>query len=295
MYIDTHAHLNFEAFKDDWQKLVIKAKKNGVKKIIVVGTDLISSKRAVRLAEETEGLFATVGFHPHHCKGLTDKDKVLEEIKKLSKHKKVVAIGECGLDYHEYRKTKHKKTQITNEQKNLQKQVFGQQIQLAKSLGLPLVIHNREAQKEILDVIDHFSKNDGKYPKGVFHCIAGSVKYLEKVLEKGFFIGVDGNVTYNLEVQVLVKELPLERLLIETDSPFLIPEPLRSQRKVPNRLSLKLQTAGGSEPRLRNQPVNVTIVAEYIAKLKNVSLDKVKASSTKNAEALFSLKARPRR
>ena len=137
-----------------------------------------------------------------------------------------------------------------------------------------MVIHNRKAQKEILDVIDHFCRIDGKYPKGVFHCISGGVKYLRKVLEKGFYIGVDGNVTYSDEVKNLVKEIPLDRLLIETDSPFLLPEPLRSASR-------------SSRDKLRNEPVNVKIVAESVSEIKKINIEKVKDLSIKNAEALF--------
>ena len=268
MYIDTHTHLNLKAFKDDWKEVVAASKKAGVGKILVVGTELESSEKAVKMAEKNEGLFAVVGFHPHHCKGLDVLGEMIEELEKLTESKKVVAIGECGLDYHVYRNTKYENTKITEEQKRLQKQVFGKQIQLAKKLDLPLVIHNREAQKDILDVIDHFCKNDGEYPKGVFHCMSGSVKFLRQVLDKGFFVGIDGNVTYSGEVEALAREVPLERLLIETDSPWLTPAPYRG---------------------LRNSPVNVKIVADSIARIKNVNVERVRASTAKNAEALFNL------
>ena len=274
MYIDTHAHLNFEAFDNDWQEVVKKARADEVEKIIIPGSDLETSKRAVEIAEKTEGLYAAVGFHPHHCKGSVDVEEIIRKVKKMAKSKKVVAIGECGLDYHVYQKTKYASTALSTSQKNLQKKVFGKQIQLAKSLNLPMVIHNREAQKEILDVIDHFCRIDGKYPKGVFHCISGGVKYLRKVLEKGFYIGVDGNVTYSDEVKNLVKEIPLDRLLIETDSPFLLPEPLRSASR-------------SSRDKLRNEPVNVKIVAESVSEIKKINIEKVKDLSIKNAEALF--------
>jgi len=273
MYIDTHAHLNFEAFKDDWQEVVRKAQVDGVKKIIIPGSDLETSKRSVEIADKTEGLYAAVGFHPHHCKELRDFNKVIDRLEQLANNKKVVAIGECGLDYHVYQKTKYASTALSTSQKNLQKKVFGKQIQLAKSLNLPMVIHNREAQKDILDVMDHFCKSDGKYPRGVFHCISGGVKYLKKVLEKGFYIGVDGNVTYSDEVKALVKEAPLDRLLIETDSPYLLPEPLR------NNLT----------DRLRNQPTNVKIVAESVSEIKKINIEKVENQTTKNANELFNI------
>jgi len=261
MLIDTHTHLNFKAFEKDWPEVVERAKKAGVGKMMVVGTDLESSGRAAEMAEKTEGLYATVGIHPVHCQSVVSITRGAARLKKLGKSKKVVGIGECGLDYFR-----------GSEDKDLQKRAFGMQIQLAKELGLPMVIHNRKAGEEVLDSLDHFCKSDGKYPKGVFHCISGSKKYLDRGLEMGFYVGVDGNVTYSKEVQRLAKLVPLDRLVLETDAPFLLPEPFRSQGD-----------------RLRNQPAHVTIVAEFLAKIKSVSLEKIKASTSKNAEALFNI------
>lgn len=268
MYTDTHCHLNFEAFEDDWLEVAQEAVKAGVEKMIVVGSDIESSRKAIEIAERVEGLWASVGFHPHHCKGLKNIDEMINGLRELAVNKKVVAIGECGLDYHVYQKSKYSKLKISEEQKKLQKQVFGKQIQLAKELDLPMIIHNREAQREILDVIDHFCKSDGQYPKGVFHCISGSVNFLKKLLEKGFYVGVDGNVTYSSEVQALVNEIPLDKMVLETDSPWLTPEPQRG---------------------LRNRPINVKIVAEFVAKQKRISIDQVAQVTSSNAQKLFKL------
>ena len=269
MFIDTHCHLNFKAFEKDWQEVVKRAKKAGVEKMIVVGTDLESSQKAVELAEKMEGLYATAGVHPHHCRGLNESvEEIKRKLKKLAKSKKVVGIGECGLDYAVYRQSKYKSKEVGLELKNLQKRVFGVQIQLAKKLDLPLVIHNREAEKDLIDAMKHFCKDDGQSPRGVLHCISGSQAYLKQMLEMGFYIGVDGNVTYSQGVQTLVRKIPLERLVLETDAPFLTPVPYRG---------------------LRNEPKNVTIVAEFVASLKKVSLNKIEASSSKNAEALFNI------
>ncbi|MFH2062340.1 MAG: TatD family hydrolase [Candidatus Beckwithbacteria bacterium] len=299
MYIDTHTHLNLKAFEDDWREVADRAKKAEVNKMLVVGTNLESSQKAIEIAEDIEGLFAVVGFHPHHCKGIaeTQIDKIMKGLEKLAKHKKVVAIGECGLDYHVYQKTKYTKVKITEDQKKLQKQVFGKQIQLAKELNLPMVIHNREAQKDILDVMDHFclpaqaGKNDGKYPKGVFHCISGSIKFLKQLLERGFYIGVDGNVTYSSEVEALVKETPLDRLLLETDSPWLIPRfSGSSTNSNPKRSGLKASLQERTLiDRWRNTPSNVKIVAEFVAKLKNTSINQIAKKTTINAERLFNI------
>ena len=262
MYIDTHCHLNFSAFKDDWQEVADKCVRAGVEKMIVVGADLDTSTRAVELAQKHKNLFASVGIHPHHCQGEID-------IKELAKSKKVVAIGETGMDYHVYEKSKYPDKIITQEMKNRQKTIFGQQIQLAKELKLPLIIHNREAGKETLDVLNHFCKDDGIIPTGVFHCISGSRKLLQKVLALGFFIGVDANISYSQEVQTLVSDAPLDRILLETDSPYLMPAPHRAGCGV------------------KNTPQSVTIVAQSIAKIKNLSESDVAKQTTDNAQRLF--------
>jgi TatD DNase family protein len=270
MLIDTHCHLNFKVFKNDWRAVIGRAQKAGVRKMVVVGTDLESSRRAVEIANGVKGVYATVGLHPHHCRGLKSRlENIKGQLKILAKNKKVVAIGECGLDYHVYKQSEYKDVRLTTELKNLQKRAWGMQIQLAKELNLPMVIHNRRADEELLDTLEHFCKDDGKYPKGVFHCISGSKKYLARVLKMGFYVGVDGNVTYSQGVQELAKEIPVERLVIETDSPFLTPKPYRG---------------------LRNEPKNVKIVTEFLGKLKKLTFDQIEASTTRNAEAVFKLK-----
>ena len=264
MYIDTHCHLNFAVFKDDWKEVADKAVQAGVEKMVVVGADLETSCRAVELAEKHKNLFASVGIHPHHCQNKIEIDR----LESLAKSKKVVAIGECGLDYHVYEKSKYQDKEITPEIKTLQKCLFGQQIQLAKKLNLPMIIHNRAAGEDILDTLNHFCKSDGQCPQGVFHCISGSKKLLKKILEMGFFIGVDGNVTYSQEVQTLAQLVPMNRVLLETDSPWLTPEPNRS---------------------LRNEPISVKIVAEFLSRLKKVPVKKIEAETSKNAKKLFKI------
>jgi len=280
MLIDTHCHLNFKAFENDLTQVIERAIKEGVKKIVVPGTDLISSQKATEIAGKFKEVYATAGFHPHHVKGIKDLDNELKEIEsnltRLTDNKKVVAIGECGLDYHVYRQSKYRPAEITDKIKVGQKRLFGIQIQLAKKLDLPLVVHNRETDMEELDVINHFSKTDNQMPRGVLHCVAGSTEYLKAGLAMGFYAGVDGNVTYDKKVQMLAKQIPLNRLLLETDAPYLTPEPKRSERK--NR---------GKQ--LRNEPISVRMTAEFVAKIKNVSLNKVITASSKNAKTLFKL------
>jgi TatD DNase family protein len=277
MLIDTHCHLNFAAFEEDWRETAGAAVKAGVTKMIVVGTDLTSSQKAVELAANHPALYAAVGFHPHHAKSLTVSQlrSVTNRLKELAQNKKVVAIGECGLDYYVYQKTKYPETAVTEKIKVLQKKLFGQQIQLAKELNLPLIVHNRSAGNDTLDALDHFCKpaspagrSDGQMPAGVFHCISGSKKLLQKILDLGFYVGIDGNVTYSQEVQLLASAAPLEKMLLETDAPYLTPEPDRS---------------------LRNTPTSVKIVAAFLADLKEEPFETVANVTTKNAKKLFNL------
>ena len=261
MYVDTHCHLNFKAFEEDWQAVTDLAVKDGVERMIVVGADLETSARAVEIAQQHPALFASVGIHPHHAPGEFD----LKKLTALAKNKKVVAIGECGVDYHLYEKSKYPEKIITPEVKNRQKTIFGQQIQLAKELKLPLIIHNREAGEETLDTLHHFCQDDGIYPPGVFHCISGSKKLLQKILALDFFIGVDANITYSQEVQTLVGDAPINKILLETDAPYL----------------------GPNRNGARNTPQSVKIVARAVAKIKNLPEAEVATRTTDNAQRLF--------
>jgi len=263
MYIDTHCHLNFKVFSQDWRQVANQAVSAGVEKMIVVGADMESSIKAVKLAEKHPNLWAAIGIHPHHVQSNID----LEKLEKLAKSKKVAAIGECGLDYHVYEKSRYENLEITPKIKIAQKRLFGQQIQLAKKMNLPIIIHNREAGEDTLDVLRHFSTDDGYYPLGVFHCISGGKKLLKKILEAGFFIGVDGNIVYSQEVQIMAAESPLEKIVLETDAPY-----------------LSADRSGD-----RNTPETVKIVAQYLAKLKNIPIKKVEQQTALNAHQLFKL------
>jgi TatD DNase family protein len=275
MFIDTHCHLNFEAFQKDWQEVLQQSIATGVEKMIVVGTDIQTSEKAIEMAKANKALYATVGLHPHHAQSLSSLHyarvqicQITDQLKKMGKNKQVVAIGECGLDYHVYKNTKYSETAITPQLINLQKQLFGMQIQLAKDLKLPLIIHSREAGEDTLDALDHFCKNDGCYPRGVFHCISGSKKLLQKILKFGFYVGVDANITYSQEVQSLAKLIPLNRLLLETDSPYLSPSPHKNSR---------------------NTPSNINTAAKFFSQLTHSSIKQIEAQTTKNAFELFQL------
>lgn len=261
MYIDTHCHLNFGAFSEDWRPVADESVKAGIDKMIVVGADLDTSAKAVEIAAQHDHLFASVGVHPHHAPGEFD----LAQLKTLARSNKVIAIGECGLDYHIYQKSKYQETEISTELKNKQKTLFGQQIQLAKELKLPLIIHNREAGNDTLDAINHFSKDNHQYPAGVFHCISGGKKLLKQILALGFYIGVDANITYSQEVQVLTAEAPLDKILLETDSPYLTPDRADA----------------------RNTPQSVKIVARRLTAIKNVAESEIIKQTSLNAQRLF--------
>ncbi len=261
--IDTHCHLNFRSFDKDYDEVIKRAKDAGVEKIINVGTSIESSLRAITLAKEYKNLYAIVGIHPHHADKITDG--WINEIEKLAKQPKVVAIGEIGIDYFSY-----KSNGIV--EPKLQKQVFVKQIELSLKLKLPLQIHGRKAAKDIIEVLTSY-KSDLLNPPGMFHCMAGNIAYLKKVLELGFYAGFDGNITYqglapgeDTKLPTLVKYAPIARIVVETDAPYLTPEPHRGSR---------------------NEPSYAIITADSIAKIKGVSFDEVNKVTTVNAQKLF--------
>ena len=265
--VDVHCHLNFKAFEKDVDEVIKRALDAGVKKIINVGTSFESSIRAVELAEKYENLHAIVGIHPHHADKLEEGWE--SELKKLAQNKKVVAIGEIGLDYFSY-----KSNSIVDP--GLQKKVFETQIQLAHDSNLPLQIHNRQAGEDVIEILQHH-KNLLKSLPGMFHCFAGSVDVLKNALDLEFYIGFDGNITYEgiakgetIALSDLCRNTPLERIVTETDAPFLTPEPHRGSR---------------------NEPSYVIIVGEEIAKIKVISFEKLKEITTQNAKKVFKLNA----
>jgi TatD DNase family protein len=263
--IDVHCHLNFKAFDKDCDEVIKKALNAGVKKIINVGTSIESSLKAVELTKEYENLYAIVGIHPHNA------DKVegnwIAEIEKLAREPKVVAIGEIGIDYFSY-----KSNGIVDPK--LQKEIFATQIELAIKLKLPLQIHGRHAPDDIIEILTGY-KTGFQTPPGMFHCMAGNIDYLKKVLDLGFYVGFDGNITYegfapgeDTKLSELVRNTPFERLVVETDAPFLTPEPKRGSR---------------------NEPSYAIITAESIAKIKGVSFTEVDKVTTANARKIFKI------
>lgn len=263
--IDAHCHLNFNSFEKDYDSVIKSAFKAGVTKIINVGTKIDSSEKAIELAQKYDNLYATVGIHPHHANKL--EENWLEKLEKLARNPKVVGIGEIGMDYFKYKSNK-----ITDPK--LQEDLFIKQIELASKLKLPLQIHNRQAGKDIIDIL----LNHKSYllnPPGMFHCFSGSIDILKSALQMGFYVGFDGNITYSgiaqgedTDLKDLAKYVPIDRIIIETDSPYLAPEPKRG---------------------VRNMPEHAIITARFIAKLKGLTFQKFEAKITENTIKLFSL------
>jgi len=254
MLVDTHCHLTDKKLRKNIEDVVNRASEVGVEKIIAPGTNLGDTREAIRLADEFKSIYALVGVHPEHVKDVFD----IEELRKLAESSnKVVGIGEIGLDFF-YDKEKATKTS--------QVDLFKAQLKLALELGLPAMIHCREAEKEIVDVFESMDK----LPKGQFHCWSADSEFLEYVLKKGFYVSFCGNVTYknNEMLKSLLKEVPIDKLLLETDSPYLSPEPLRGKL---------------------NEPKNVKITAEFMAKTLGLSFETLINQTTKNSLCLYCL------
>jgi len=257
--IDTHAHLDFPQFDKDREEVIQKAKKEGIIRIVNIGVDLKSSRKSVDLADKYDKIYATVGFHPH------DADKLnlnsLKELKRLAQHPKVVGIGEIGLDY--YRNLSPRDTQI---------QAFKDQIKLALEINKPIVVHIRNAWDEGLSIL---KKTDAKKVGGILHCFSGSFEQAQEGLNLGFYLSFNGTLTYHKSRSTeLVKKLPLDFVLTETDCPYLTPFPHRGER---------------------NEPAYVKLVGEKLAQLFSpLTFQDIERITTLNAQRLFGLNLKPK-
>ncbi|MCC6442215.1 MAG: TatD family hydrolase [Armatimonadetes bacterium] len=253
MLTDTHTHLNHPDLDNDGQAVLRRAHDAGVSRFIVVGYDLPSSRRAAELAQEIPGAWAVVGIHPHDA-SLCD-GAALEELAVLADAPRVAAIGEVGLDY--YRDLSPR---------DAQRRAFQAQVELARQKNMPVVVHSRDAAEDVFEMLA--ARAQGL--KVVLHCFAGSLSYAEKCLEAGFFLGIGGPLTYkkNVELQEIVRRMPLGRLLLETDAPYLAPHPYRGRR---------------------NEPAYVRLVAEKAAELRGVSPEEIADQTTSNAASVFFL------
>ncbi|MGF7058413.1 TatD family hydrolase [Brassicibacter mesophilus] len=254
MLIDSHAHLDDERFDKDRDKVIKDLTKDGIEIVINPGADVASSVKSVSLSQKYDNIYAAVGVHPHEVK--TMDETTIELLRSLSKKEKVVAIGEIGLDYH-----------YDNSPREVQKKWFIEQIKLAKELDLPVIIHEREAQQDMYDILKEHA--DGKF-KGVLHCFSGSLEMAREYLKMGFYLSFAGPVTFkNAKTpKEVAKNIPLERMLVETDSPYLTPEPNRGKR---------------------NEPLNVRYVAAMIAELRGVSFEEIAQKTSQNVKKLFNI------
>lgn len=254
--IDTHAHLNFESFEPDREEVIARFFNQEGKSIINVGTDLKASKESILLANKFDSIYATVGIHPTDSRE-TDIDSAMKEMAQLIENKKIVAVGECGLDFYREEDTFERERQI---------KLFEAQVKIAQKKNLPIIVHSRESWKETLKVI----KTTGQ-KKGVFHSWTYSPEVTREALkETDFYFAFNGIITFKNAFELLdsVKIVPIERMLTETDCPFLTPVPHRG---------------------LRNEPGFVTLVASTIAALKGIPSEEVAQTTTHNAETLFNL------
>lgn len=252
MYIDTHVHLNAEQYNDDLDEVINRALDAGVKQMVVIGFDRKTIEKAIVLAEQYEFIFAVVGWHPVDAIDCTEED--LNWIESLAKHEKVVAIGETGLDYY-----------WDKSPKDVQQEIFRKQIQLAQRVNLPIVIHNRDATEDVIRILkeEHAEKTGG-----VMHCFGGSVETAKACIEMNFMISLGGPVTFKnaKKPKEVATEIPLEWMMIETDAPYLSPHPHRGKR---------------------NEPSLVPLVAEEIARLKDVPVEEIARVTSENAKRFF--------
>ncbi len=271
--IDTHCHLNFSRFKGKVPAVLERARKAGIRSFIVPGTDVTTSCAAISLAEQEPDVYAAVGIHPHHAfeQGFGERmEQGLTEIRSLLQNRNVVAIGEVGLDRFEYKHTKYKGYAIDHGFITLQKELLRSQLEIARDCSKAVILHNREAVEETLELL-HANRETVHGLRMVFHCCEPDKRLLQYAVKHGIFIGVDGDVTYNQDKASFAREIPLDLLVLETDSPYLLPEPLRSEKKFPN------------------EPSSIAVISEYIAKIRNTDVKTIRERTTHNAMKLFSL------
>lgn len=252
MYFDSHAHLDDARFQEDFDEILARMRENGVTAMMNIGCDLPSSQNSVRMAEKYDWVWASVGSHPDDAANVDDAR--IEVYRALCQSPRVKAIGEIGLDYH-----------YEDVPRERQKEAFRMQMQLARELSLPVVVHEREAHEDGLAIVDEFPE-----VRGVFHCYSGSLEMAKELVRRGWYIGFTGVVTFkNARKAVEVAQnIPLERILIETDCPYMAPEPHRGRR---------------------NDPSYVPLVAAKIAQLRGLTPEEVGRATNENARRLFDI------
>jgi TatD DNase family protein len=251
MLIDSHAHLEMEDFEKDRAKVLMRALEAGITSIITIGTDISSSEKAIDLSERNPSVFASVGFHPHNANEVAPRS--LDALASLAKNPRVVAWGEIGLDLFRRHSPPER-----------QKKVFEQQVDMASRLGLPVIIHSRDANDEVLRLL----KERKGHGTGVIHCFSGNYEEAMAFIELGYFISIPGTVTYKNATLTrdVARRVPLEYLLVETDAPFLAPTPFRGKR---------------------NEPAYMVHTVSKIAELRNMDVDALAQSTSENAKRVF--------
>lgn len=248
MFIDVHCHLDSNYY-NDIDKVINNAKKNNVNKLICNGCNKKSNKEVIRLINKYDSVYGAVGYHPTELDDVNEKD--YELLENLLSNKKIVAIGEIGLDYH---------YPDTNKEK--QKYAFRRQLELAEKHNIPVIVHSRDAIQDTFDIMSEYNI------KGVIHCFSGSVEMAKEFIKKGFLISVGGIITFKNVKNIIevIKNIDLSYILLETDSPYLTPEPFRKEQ---------------------NEPMYIPIIASKIADILNVSIEDVSSKTTDNAKRLF--------
>lgn len=252
MLIDTHCHLDFPEFDPDRDEVIKRACGQGVNSIINVGSSILSSQRSLELSLKYQNVYSVVGIHPHEADSFDDNAQ--DAILKLAEDKKTLAIGEIGLDYFK-----------NFSQKTNQLRLFLYQISLAKKLSLPVVIHTRCAEEDTLRVL-----KEAMPIKAVVHCFSSGFEFLEEALRLGFFISFTGNITYKKadSLREMAKLVPLDRLMLETDAPYLSPEGFRGKR---------------------NEPMQIKLLAEFVAEIRGLTFDEIAKKTTENALGFFGI------
>ena len=255
MLIDTHVHLNADQYEGEVDDVITHARENGVEKFVVIGFDRKTIQRTMDLIEEYDEVYGVIGWHPVDAIDCTDED--LEWIESLASHEKIVAIGEIGLDYH-----------WDKSPKDVQEAVFIKQIELAKRVNLPIVIHNRDAEEDAIRILE---ENDAKTVGGIMHSFHnGTDEQIDRVLDMGFYVSLAGVITFKnaKRPKEVAQYVPLNRLVVETDAPYLTPHPYRGKR---------------------NEPKLVRLVAEELAELRGISIEEVEKATTENAKRIYNI------
>ncbi len=251
---DTHAHLDDERFDEDRESLISSLKENNISLVVNVGADMKTSRNAIKLAEKYDLIYAAVGVHPHDVKDMKEEDFV--ELEQMSNHEKVVAIGEIGLDYY-----------YDNSPREIQREFFIKQVELANKLNLPIIIHSRDASMETYEILKEYKKDIGC----VLHCFSQSIEMAKLYLDLGCHISFAGPLTFKKsnKLKEVAKIIPIDKIFIETDAPYLTPEPYRGRR---------------------NDPSKVRYVAQELATLRGMTVEEIAEITMENAVKFFGIK-----